>query len=51
MKQRWQQWSTRFSRLGQRERGLMVVGGIGALLLIGYALVVQPRLAPRARTQ
>jgi MSHA biogenesis protein MshJ len=51
MKQRWLQWNTRFSRLQQRERGLIVVGGIGAMLLLGYMLVVQPRLAQRARLQ
>jgi len=51
MKQLWPKWSARFSNLKQRERGLVVVGGIGAVLLLGYMLVVQPRLAQRARLQ
>jgi len=39
MKRYWQDLDQRFSKLAKRERGVLLLGGIGAILILGFSAV------------
>jgi MSHA biogenesis protein MshJ len=39
MKRYWQDLDQRFSKLAKRERGVLLLGGLGAILLLGFSVV------------
>lgn len=39
MKRYWQDLDQRFSKLARRERGVLLLGGLGAILLLGFSAV------------